>query len=222
MARVALAACPPQVVLRLHLFLGVQLGPIFAYAARFAVPAAVVAHARAQLELVELFLRTNLRCPFALDSSPLRRYVALCKTIVDAVSAPLLSLTQQDIFYPGIIEPARADLVLLRYWDTSTVPGPPLVLRPPPQQRLDLSNYLPRGLGLSSHPLQAWIDLNAADTSEFQNLLAVLDLLDNQDFSYEFYHPDHDAGRQARAYLNFNICGIRGTLIVEEPAVDAE
>lgn len=219
MAPMSLSSLPPDVMVRLHIFLGVQLGPIFARAARFALPKGVVEHARAQLELLELFLQEELRCPYTF-TCPLRMYAALCKTAVDAIAAPFLAVANQEVFYPGILEAAHADLYLLRYWDASGFVGPPRVLRPPPDERLDLGDYLAVDLALDANPLTALVDLNADDSFEFRRLLHVVDLLEAQEFTYEFYHPDPVIGRPAQAYLNFCVFGVRGTLVIEEPDVD--
>ena len=72
-----LAMMPADVLLRLHILSGLQVAPVFAWTAPFVTPLVVVAHARAQLELLEVLLETEVPCGFTFFSR-VRMYCALC------------------------------------------------------------------------------------------------------------------------------------------------
>ena len=212
-----LAMMPADVLLRLHILLGLQVAPVFAWTAPFVTPLVVVAHARAQLELLEVLLETEVPCGFTFFSR-VRMYCALCSAAVAAVAAPLLAVAELDLFYPGMNEAAQGHVFSATYRDTTDAVGGLSMWVPPANQRLDLSDYLALDLGLSSDPLEAWLELNAAD-----NLAPVQDaitLLHRGAYAFSFYPRDCETDRAARCFLQFNVFGIAGALAIEEPEVD--
>ena len=108
MASAALASLPVDVLLRLHIFLGWQLAPVFARVAQCAAPSAILAHAEQQLWL----LSQALMEPIPVPTMPtlLRQYGAVCKEAAAAVLARLAGLTEADLVWPGLHEAAPASL----------------------------------------------------------------------------------------------------------------
>eukprot|EP00435_Cladocopium_sp_Y103_P037934 s2437_g10.t1 len=117
MVPASLASLPFEVLLRLHIFLGVQIAPIFAWTGRFAAPHAVLTHARAQLELLRNFLDTDIVVPDELGSI-LRDYCAVCEPydLSDYLSVDLglsanpleawLALNRDDPYDSDLVEEA--------------------------------------------------------------------------------------------------------------------
>ena len=123
-----LAMMPADVLLRLHILLGLQVAPVFAWTAPFVTPLVVVAHARAQLELLEVLLETEVPCGFTFFSR-VRMYCALCSAAVAAVAAPLLAVAELDLFYPGMKEAAQGHVFWATYRDTTDAVGCGCLLR---------------------------------------------------------------------------------------------
>ena len=221
MVPASLASLPFEVLLRLHIFLGVQIAPIFAWTGRFATPHAVLTHARAQLELLTNFLATDIVVPDELGSI-LRDYCAVCGATAAAVTAPFYEIASQALFYPGFNEAARADFVTRTYRDASETPTVAAALLPPHPEPYDLSDYLSVYLSLSANPLEAWLALNRDDPYDSDLVEEAVNLLEAAEYSsYTFYPADFEHDRAAVVLLRFAFFGVAGTLAAQEPFVDA-
>ena len=221
MVPASLASLPFEVLLRLHMFLGVQIAPIFAWTGRFATPHAVLTHARAQLELLTNFLDTDIVVPDELGSI-LRDYCAVCGATAAAVTAPFYEIASQALFYPGFNEAARADFVTRTYRDASETPTVAAALLPPHPEPYDLSDYLSVDLSLSANPLEAWLALNRDDPYDSDLVEEAVNLLEAAEYSsYTFYPADFEHDRAAVVLLRFAFFGVAGTLAAQEPFVDA-
>ena len=210
-------------------FLGVSVAPVLCSAAMDLVPPLALEELPSRIAAVEQLLRilpASSSMPGAAEPSriaDLLRFLRYSKSLVELVTLPLRRLQSVPLFYPPFTEASEVGLllvarpsahqslvkVILEHSDFGD-DEPPFDLAEFLADMLDVDNRFPE----LDDFLAVWAQKNV-DTGAFPHVQAVVTLLSAGTYETLFYPSDCPL-----LILTFNIFGVAGAFVAEEPFVD--